>query len=161
MRKSKNLVHKVYIKGMPTLYMKITTIKQFKHFSFFISKRYFIEEEPLHMNKIWTQRCQIVTKNEQYGLNTMTIKSAMEVVEVKLHTQDQSNNELAKNSKLAKLSKSSIVRRLCSHQTVHIKHKGTKVQTSEECFPNQFPHPNKRSTTHPGNTHWIQKKRNT
>lgn len=31
-----------------------------------------------------------------------------------------------------------------SHQTNHITHSGTKFQTSEECFPNQFCHPNKR-----------------
>lgn len=31
-----------------------------------------------------------------------------------------------------------------SHQTNYITHAGTKFQTSEKCFPNQFCHPNER-----------------
>ena len=75
------------------------------------------------------------------------------------HTRDQSNKDVAKSSmkQISKLSKSSKVRRLLSCHNIHIKHNGTRFQTSEECFLNQFLHSNKRSNTFPGSTQWIPK----
>ncbi len=50
---------------------------------------------------------------------------------------------------------------LHSLQIVHIKHAGTRFQTEEQCFPNQFRQANKRSTTLADITHWTPKVRKT
>ena len=80
----------------------------------------------------------------------------MELLLAKPHTQDQSNKELVDdaNNWVLELSISSNIRRL---RSLYIKHNGTKFQMSTECFPGQFLHPNKRSTTFLSNTHWIPK----
>jgi hypothetical protein len=39
------------------------------------------------------------------------------------------------------------MQRLHSRHKLHIRHRDTIFQMSEECFPNQFHHPNKRSAT--------------
>ena len=49
------------------------------------------------------------------------------------------------------------VRLFRSFHTVHMRHKWTTFQISEECFPNQFHHPHNKSTTAPGKTQWIPK----
>ena len=49
------------------------------------------------------------------------------------------------------------MRLFCSFHKIHIKHKGAMFQISNECFPNQFFHPNKMSTILLGSTHWSRK----
>ncbi len=85
------------------------------------------------------------------------------VVVVKPQTLAQSNKELTRApfSWSIDLAWSSNAQLLRSVQIVHIKHKGTRFQTPELCFPNQFLHPNNRSTTLPTITHWIPKDWNT
>ena len=88
-----------------------------------------------------------------------TINSTMELLLVKLHTQDQSNKELVNDTInwVFEFSVSSNVQWLHSLHNVHIKHNVTKFQISNEYLPNQFRQPNKRSTTFLNNTHWIAK----
>ena len=71
-------------------------------------------------------------------------------MEVKPQTRAQSNNELTKTplSWSIELAWSWQIRLLCSLQIVYIKHKRSRFQTSNKCFPNQSLHLNKRSTTH-------------
>ena len=59
------------------------------------------------------------------------------------------------------LETSSKVLEFLSRHTVHIKHKGIKFQMCEWCFPNQFRHPNNKSTTRLGRTQWIWKEAKT
>ena len=63
--------------------------------------------------------------------------------------QDQSNNVSTNETRSCppKLSKSSNIQLLRSHQIIFIKHNIAKFQISNELFPNHFLHPNKRLIT--------------
>ena len=78
---------------------------------------------------------------------------------VKPQIWDQSYKKLTKISRSwsADLLVSSNVQAFLSCQTDHIRHSGTKFQTLDWCFPNQFLHPNNKSTTRCSKTHWIPK----
>lgn len=73
----------------------------------------------------------------------------MESLDVNAQAREQSNKVPTKEAKSwsPQPSKSSNVRLLHTLQMRHIKHNGTKFQLSEECIPNQFLHPAKRSIT--------------
>ena len=75
----------------------------------------------------------------------------IEVQCVKPQTRDQSKRVLiSKDFKWSKsLLTSSQVQLFRSFHTNHIRHNGTKCQTSKECFPNQFHQPNRREMTSP------------
>lgn len=100
---------------------------------------------------------------EKWTKHEESIKSAMEQHVVKPHALDHSNKETTKSSKswLSEHSLSSKIRWLRSHHMVHIKHRGTRFQTTEECFPNQFRQPRNRSTTRPGNNQNTPNERKT
>ena len=72
---------------------------------------------------------------------------------------NQSKRKLVKEASnwSSNLSKSSKVRQLHSFQIHHIKHNGTKFQMLDECFPNQFPQPKRKSATNLERTHKIPK----
>lgn len=53
------------------------------------------------------------------------------------------------------LSISLKVRLLHSFHAIHFKHNGVRIQTSNQCFPNQFLQPNNRSATIDDNTQWV------
>jgi hypothetical protein len=82
-------------------------------------------------------------------------KSNAEVLEVKPNAVDQSKSKEIKKfmSCHSELTISSNVRRLRSHHNVHIRHKGTKFQMSEENFPKLFCQPINNSRTHSERTH--------
>lgn len=84
-------------------------------------------------------------------------KSIIEVQCVKFQPRDQSNRiVISKDFKWSKgFSTSSKVRLFHFFHTNHIRYPGTKFQTFEECFPNQFCQPNRRVMTLSGITHWI------
>ena len=87
----------------------------------------------------------------------------MEVQCVKPQTRDQSNKiRISKDYKWSiELTTSSKVGLLHSHQTNHIKHATTKLQTLEECFPNHFCHLSRKDATFSCITHWIPNIRKT
>ena len=72
-----------------------------------------------------------------------TTKLAREIAGVRPQTRAQSNNKPKNNSIIINVecSSSSKMRLLRSYQIVHIKHEGTKFQTTESCLPNQLCHP--------------------
>ena len=74
-------------------------------------------------------------------------------------TLNQSKKESVKEASnwSSDLSKSSKVCRLCSFQIHHIKHNETKFQMLDECFPNQFHQPKRKSATDLERTHGIPK----
>ena len=76
-----------------------------------------------------------------------------------LQVLDQSKKEPIKEAGKwsSDLSKSSKVRQLCSFQIHHIKHNETKFQMLDECFPNQFHQPKRKSSTDLERTHGIPK----
>ena len=84
-------------------------------------------------------------------------KSNAEVLEVKPNAVDQSKSKEIKQfmSCRSELTISPNVRRLRSCHNVHIRHKGTKFQMSEENFPSDSasqlitPEPTQRDPTHP------------
>ena len=90
-------------------------------------------------------------------------KSAREFMGVRPPTRAQSNNKPKKSSTSleGECSISSKVRRLCSRQTVHNKHNGTKFQISDSCLPKLLNHPYRRSLILFGNTQQTPKDHNT
>ena len=83
----------------------------------------------------------------------------MDFQEVKPHAQDQSNKVVANNPKSLspESTESSNMRLFLSLQIIHITRCGTKFQTFEECFPNQFLQPASKSITLLGRTQETSK----
>ena len=75
---------------------------------------------------------------------------------VKTHTWDQSN-KFQINKDCSWSSNLSIPSKVCYYipPILYIKHNKVRFQTSEEFFPNQFLHPQDRSTTIDSNTQWA------
>ena len=74
-------------------------------------------------------------------------KEGRESLVVSPHARDQSKRVLLKEAIIwtLELSTSSKVRRFLSFQIHHRMHNGTKFQTWDECFPNQFHQPKSKS----------------
>ena len=102
------------------------------------------------MEKTWGSHKN--TKENQKNIGSDSL-------DVSPQTRDQSNKVPIKDSRIFSLKHSifSKVRLLLSLQIYHINHNGVQFQISEECFPNQFPHPSKRSFTLSGITHATPK----
>ena len=109
------------------------------------------------MKEIFTSK-----KGKQNNLCTIKIESknnGMDFQEVKPHAQDQSNKVIANNSKSLspESTEPSNMRLFLSLQIIHITQCGTKFQTFEECFPNQFLQPASKSITLLGRTQETSK----
>ena len=83
-----------------------------------------------------------------------TNESTKEWVSPRPKTQDQSNNDLGKDE-LNFTCKASSSSKVQSLHSVHHIHSGTRFQTEEKCFLNQFLCPDKWSTTLLNITHWT------
>ncbi len=123
------------------------------------------------MHKLCTQENQKLqhdsrSRIEMQRNNKLSYCSSRSRIEMQRITPMCTNcahNELTKvpRSWFAELHTSSKLKLFLSRQIAQIKQTRNRFPMSEECFPNQFLHPNNKSITWPRSTHWILKERKT
>ena len=125
------------------------------HFYLFICKSMWLIEQITSYSQWWAIRnLKELQKNHAHKLSD-SVKCNRELLLVRPHKRDQSNRVWINWA--FDLFVSSNMHLFRSFHNNHIKHNGTKFQISDECFPNQILHPNKRSSTLLGNTQLIPK----